>query len=1481
MAWEIIAINIGIALLSAGVAYAMRDRTKPPPDEPPQFDPADQFPIVSESAPIPVVFGTRMISSPNVVHIGAFSANLEADYADGAGPVGNATVRLSEAVRYRVDLTFALCCGPVDGIVRVDVDKRLLIGVADPDRANDVAYPAESLAFDTSLVGATKQVSDVNFFGTTAPFGLFETGESDGIAGRVSVSPGGSSDTLVDGGGYGYPTHNLGHLRGVVTATLRGLEAGSSDDFLASGGAPFYHGTSSRLRPWRFLVERTMRRGFDDPQWYDTKARIEASTGSGSLFDMNPAHIAHEILTDRAWGLGLDDALIDDTAFRAAADLFHSEGAGMSILWNSDSEFHDILREVERVTNSSIFEEPSTGLWTIQAIRDDWTLEDLPQLDASNVLEIPSYVVPSTDDLPTTVRIVYWDLAEMRDRIYTVHDQAAIESRGREIIETVQYPGVVTRSHIRKLAHRDLRELTRPRALVELEVQPSAAEDLRRGDAFRLVWDDYGVDAVFRVAQIDWGTVADPVVKIEAVEDIFRTRSEWVDEPDDSDSPPATNDPQDTTPVVDEIPYFIWQREPFAPSPLNDWIGGPIDPGADYDSADRGEWRNRAIVWAPRPVDGDDAPLWDHAGFRVGEMVYDDGEGDVVGTLSITSAAKFAPRCEITADITRSDTESMNYVEGATYGDHAVPYTLEHDSPYWSPRVGDVIRVAASSPTTSPTITFDQAGPPARRYDYSHLDAGSHEFLIVVGVTDENTCQVLRGCFDTVVHETIAAQTALVVGWLPVTPYGLWDVANLGLPWFAVDVDGWQGYHGLGLTRDFDPAETSFGGDTVYVDARALTQTPAGLLDWDSATSNVIELTKPDSLPAATPATIHRALRPLVPGAIRVIDDEVALELRVECEARNRLADYVVPADLFASQLEGAPLEATRWEVDPETYAECWIFDGEVDPPEFLTILDYDATAGAFVWSNADEEAAYNAKNGTSQLFTDLWICVLTNDRSDVTVSKARPSYQFARFHLTREGEDLAGKTYLTDAGNTLNYETIAAEDPFDLFIAPQQEFPGIKDYAGTYADTAFCTASTLQASGERGLRMGHDRKTSNFGSDLGAITGELVVRFMLRALAVPGSTDVADYGGSGESADTNFVWNNNISSVGLAAFHESGSGTDHNVACRIPRIETDDELLFEVRRDAAGDYRLYANGLLLARQYALTNVVDNGDGSFTPSAAPSGGASATLCLDGLADSTDVDLIFLGVCADESGVSSASAFASGKREWSSDELNFLTRDDFATNAADPDAVVVLKPTGGAIVDQVGTISFWSSEAETSSLMFGSAEWSDSAGQNKWSGAAVQITGDLTINVGPVMAPSSWSVDYWVEHSGSGESEATNYLYRFGMDSATSLGYFAEGGSGVNISCNWTVDAWSENEIREYRLVREVSGGSHLLRAYERKFGETSWTQLTVSSTSGSGAGTTEATVSAATGGSSGELKINVGSPGYWREIDIYDAAKDP
>jgi hypothetical protein len=490
-----IAIIVGINLIVAGVSYyrAQRELKDSQPPSPTGDD--IKFPVVTASAPIPVLFGTRRISGPNVVWYGdtAVTQRGENDIRGGI-------------FRFNGNVALVFCMGPVDSVQRIIVGE-----VTADETARDLS------SGPVSFVMLKDQL-----------FGGFE-GEG-GLGGKVTLYPGrldqivdpyldyvvrGDDDTDI------MPAH-----RGVLSIVLGDLSVVALSTIIGQ----FYHGTSPVIKPWAVEARRVLTSGYGDAQWYSAKATVNGR--------MNPAHIIRELITDEQWGLGLDAADVDGDAFTAAADAFFAENLAFSFLWNRDTSVFDFMREVERHADCLTYVNPFTGKWTIKAIRDDYDVEEIPTLGPSEVIEVSRFGRPSEDELSTMVSITYRDLALDRDEIAIAHDTAGLMDRG-EISYSVSFPGVTDAATANKIAQRELDQASTPRATVELVMHDDAAASLLPGDVFNLAWPEYGIERItLRAINVNWGSPTSGASSVQCIEDAFSygrtvyadpTPTRWVD----------------------------------------------------------------------------------------------------------------------------------------------------------------------------------------------------------------------------------------------------------------------------------------------------------------------------------------------------------------------------------------------------------------------------------------------------------------------------------------------------------------------------------------------------------------------------------------------------------------------------------------------------------------------------------------------------------------------------------------------------------------------------------------------------------------------------------------------------------------------------------------------------------------------------------------------------------------------------------------
>jgi Putative phage tail protein len=291
-----------------------------------------------------------------------------------------------------------------------------------------------------------------------------------------------------------------------------------------------------------------------------TMVDIELTHGVGTnigLYDMNPAHIIRECLTNDDWGMGYQEADVNDTSFAECADTLYAEGFGMSLIWDRQMPIEDFIKEVLKHIDAALFVERSTGLFTLKLIRDDYDVGTLLELNESNVDRVEDFNRRAFDELYNSITVKYVNSGTNRPGAVEVQDIAQVQMQGAVINTTATYAGISNGAMASKVAARDLKSLSTP--LVSCTVYSTmVAKDLAIGDTFKLSWDEYDlVDMVMRVVGISFGDGLNNKVRIQATQDVFAAPtssyvaidpSTWVD----INVPPAPA----TAEIVFEAPYY-------------------------------------------------------------------------------------------------------------------------------------------------------------------------------------------------------------------------------------------------------------------------------------------------------------------------------------------------------------------------------------------------------------------------------------------------------------------------------------------------------------------------------------------------------------------------------------------------------------------------------------------------------------------------------------------------------------------------------------------------------------------------------------------------------------------------------------------------------------------------------------------------------------------------------------------------------------
>ena len=253
--------------------------------------------------------------------------------------------------------------------------------------------------------------------------------------------------------------------------------------------------------------------------WISVSSR---SVFTDSTWDMNPAHIIREVLTDENYGLSMPASMIDDDSFILAADTLHAENFGLSMVWSLEDSAAEFIGEVLRHIGGFLYAEPSTGKQTLKLVRGDYDKEDLLVIDESNCLSISDISRPAFSELINQITVKYTNTSFNQNSSISIQDLALVSMQGVVNNKSVEYGGITNQRLASLVAQRDLKSYSGQYFRMDVTVTRSIGLSLRQGDVIRLKSQKYSIsDAVMRVMAIDYGTQTSNAVVLSLVEDVF------------------------------------------------------------------------------------------------------------------------------------------------------------------------------------------------------------------------------------------------------------------------------------------------------------------------------------------------------------------------------------------------------------------------------------------------------------------------------------------------------------------------------------------------------------------------------------------------------------------------------------------------------------------------------------------------------------------------------------------------------------------------------------------------------------------------------------------------------------------------------------------------------------------------------------------------------------------------------------------------
>lgn len=237
--------------------------------------------------------------------------------------------------------------------------------------------------------------------------------------------------------------------------------------------------------------------------------------------EMNPAHIIRECLTDSVWGLGYQDADINDESFIAAADTLFDEGMGMSLVWSRQSPIEDFINEVLRHIDAALYVDRTTGQFVLKLLREDYDEEAIPTLDKSIIASVSDYARPTGSELANSVTINYTNGETGNTESLTLQDTAMIQRTGAVQDVAMDFRGFTNPEIVALVLARELRQESQSLISCTIEAR-EISDNLNPGDPFWFDWPAVSnTPVIMRVLDIAFGNDKSKRVRISAVQDAF------------------------------------------------------------------------------------------------------------------------------------------------------------------------------------------------------------------------------------------------------------------------------------------------------------------------------------------------------------------------------------------------------------------------------------------------------------------------------------------------------------------------------------------------------------------------------------------------------------------------------------------------------------------------------------------------------------------------------------------------------------------------------------------------------------------------------------------------------------------------------------------------------------------------------------------------------------------------------------------------
>lgn len=482
------------------------------------------FPRSNQGDPVGLVYGTVKILSPNTLWTGAFLGKaITKKVSTGIF----SSKRVTTGYDYYIGMQLGLCLGPNVRVRKI--------------------YFGKYLGWEGTLTGGgSALINNLELFGGA--------NRNGGVLGTVYFYDGDVPQTqdpfLAYHIGAGVPAYNgLAHL--VFT-----------ENNVSNRG--FYWGKSQSIEAVSCVVDC-----FNNNLGIPDNKHI-APNG----FDMNPAEILYDLLTNEYARLGIPVSRIDVPSFLAAADVLWDEGHGMSLQVSSAARGSELIPEILKQINGAVYQDPVTGKFVLGLQRQDYDKYSLPEITVDNLTEVSNYTRNLWTDTVNQVRVMFKNREDnYQDNTPALwQDTGNIAATGKVRSSQVSHPGCYDPDLAAFLATRTGAALSVPLFSADIKVNRAVGQTLRPNSVFRLTCRRLGIKKlIMRVREVDLGELEDGKVTVSAFQDIYANNTVTIAPPVPSEWAAGTPEPDAiaTAKLIGAPYYFVKQADTPLVGPLD------------------------------------------------------------------------------------------------------------------------------------------------------------------------------------------------------------------------------------------------------------------------------------------------------------------------------------------------------------------------------------------------------------------------------------------------------------------------------------------------------------------------------------------------------------------------------------------------------------------------------------------------------------------------------------------------------------------------------------------------------------------------------------------------------------------------------------------------------------------------------------------------------------------------------------------------